>query len=120
MNITDSSPAITDDFGTFNDISWYASAYLITATAFQPTWGKIYQIFNLRAVYILIMVIFFVGSLLSAVAPNSVALIIGRALAGLGCSGQLSGALTIIAYSVPQERRAIYQGVLGSCYGVGP
>lgn len=39
-------PKITDDFGSITDIGWYGSAYLLTATAFQPLYGKIYTIFN--------------------------------------------------------------------------
>lgn len=52
--------------------------------------------------------IFEVGSLLCGVAPNSVALIIGRAIAGLGSAGIFQGGLTIIAYSVPLEKRPTY------------
>jgi MFS family permease len=39
-------------------------------------------------------------------------LIIGRAIAGLGCSGIFNGSLTIIAASVPLEKRSSYVGVM--------
>lgn len=38
-------------------------------------------------------------------APTSDALIVGRAIAGLGSAGIFSGALVIIAYSVPLDKR---------------
>jgi len=77
-----------------------------------------YQIFNLKGIYILVMGLFILGSLISAVAPDSVAFIIGRAIAGLGCGGLFSGNLTIIAYSVPLRRRSTFTGALGAMFGV--
>lgn len=62
--------------------------------------------------------IFEVGSLVCGVAPNSVALIVGRAIAGLGSAGIFAGALVIVAYTVPLVKRPIYTGVIGAMYGV--
>ena len=66
------------------------------------------------------MSIFMLGSLISAVSQNSTVFIIGRAIAGLGVSGAFSGGLTIIAYTVPLERRASFTGGLGAVFGVFP
>jgi len=66
------------------------------------------------------MSIFMLGSLISAVAPNSVAFIIGRAIAGTGVGGALSGGLTILAYNVPLKHRAAWTGGLGGLFGVCP
>src|SRR5439155_26701336 len=49
-----------------------------------------------------------VGSLICAVAPTSVALIIGRAIAGAGGAGIFSGAFTVLAYIVPLRQRPIF------------
>lgn len=49
--------------------------------------------------------IFEIGSAICGAAPNSTALIIGRAVAGIGSAGIFSGALIIIAYSIPLEKR---------------
>ena len=62
--------------------------------------------------------IFEVGSLVCGVAPNSTALIVGRAIAGLGSAGIFSGALIIIAYTIPLQKRPIYMGLIGAMYGV--
>ena len=51
-------------------------------------------------------------------APTSVALIIGRAVAGVGSAGIFSGALVIIAYTVPLVKRPIYTGIIGAMYGL--
>lgn len=35
-------PAITDDFQSFDDISWYQAAFTLTNCVFQLPMGKIY------------------------------------------------------------------------------
>jgi MFS family permease len=62
--------------------------------------------------------IFELGSLVCGVAPNSTALIVGRALAGLGSAGLFSGGLLILAHSVPLEKRPTYIGLIGGMYGI--
>lgn len=52
------------------------------------------------------------------VAPNSTALIVGRAIAGLGGAGIASGAYTIIAFAARPERRAAFTGLMGAAYGI--
>ena len=46
------------------------------------------------------------------------ALIVGRAVSGLGAAGIFSGALVIIAYTVPLVKRPIYTGIIGAMYGI--
>ena len=41
-------PKITDHFKSVQDIGWYGSAYFLTATALQPTFGRIYTVFSVR------------------------------------------------------------------------
>lgn len=44
--ISTAIPKITDQFHSIKDIGWYGSAYLLTATALQPTFGRVYTIFS--------------------------------------------------------------------------
>jgi MFS family permease len=101
-----------------SDADWYAGVFFLTTTASQPTWGKLFQKFVLSRVYLLVMILFLAGSLVSAVASNSVVFIIGRAVAGLGSGGAISGAMTILANSLPLHRRPAYQGAMGALSGV--
>ncbi|KAF5014860.1 hypothetical protein F66182_14014 [Fusarium sp. NRRL 66182] len=39
-------PKITDQFHSVQDVGWYGSAYFLTSTALQPTYGRIYKILN--------------------------------------------------------------------------
>jgi MFS family permease len=58
------------------------------------------------------------GSLVCALAPNSPALVVGRAVAGLGGSGIMPGALIIIAHSVPLRSRPVFLGAMGGMFGI--
>lgn len=57
---------------------------MLTAASFFLVFGRIYQLYSTKWVYLISIVIFEVGSAICGAAPNSTAFIIGRAVAGLG------------------------------------
>jgi hypothetical protein len=91
---------------------------MLTTAALQLLFGRFYTFFSIKWVFLLAIFLFEVGSLICGVAQNSVTLIVGRAVAGMGAAGIFSGALTILAYSVPLAKRPIYTGAIGSMYGL--
>ena len=116
--ISTAIPKITDDFNSITDIGWYGSAYLLTATAFQPTYGKIYTIFSIKWVFLGAIGVFEVGSLICGVAPSSAVLIVGRAIAGIGVGGIFSGGVVILAYTLPLAKRPAAFGLIGGMWGL--
>lgn len=111
-------PSITDEFDSLGDVGWYGSAYLLTSCAFMLLMGKIYTFVSPKRVYLGSLVVFEVGSAVCGTAPNSTALIIGRAIAGLGNAGLFQGAVVIIVYIVPLHKRPQYMGLGGSMFGI--
>ncbi|KAL8763455.1 MAG: hypothetical protein Q9184_000763 [Pyrenodesmia sp. 2 TL-2023] len=111
-------PQISTEFDSLDDIGWYGSAYLLTVTALQPTFGNIYKHFDIKITYIISVLVFEVGSILCAAAPNSYTFIIGRAVAGAGSAGIFQGALVIIGYITPLEKRPLYLGIVVSAFGI--
>lgn len=111
-------PKITDDFKNLNDIGWYASAYLLTSCAPSLLFGKFYARYSVKWVFLVAISIFELGSLVCGVAPNSTALILGRAIAGFGSAGIFTGALVTIAYTVPLQKRPAFFGLIGGMYGI--
>ncbi|TFB07654.1 Efflux pump roqT [Trichoderma ghanense] len=109
---------ITARFQSVKDIGWYGSAYLLTTTALQPMYGAIYKFFNVKWTYLAAIFIFEIGSLLSAVAPSSKALIVGRAIAGIGTAGLFSGSIVIISLSMPLGKRPLAFGLIGGMWGI--
>ncbi|KAJ5172880.1 hypothetical protein N7492_005473, partial [Penicillium capsulatum] len=111
-------PRISDQFHAIGDIGWYASAYLLTSSATQLLWGRIYTFYSTKLLFILAVVVFEVGSALCGAAPNSTAFIIGRAIAGVGSAGIFSGSTIIVSQVVPLHKRPMYVGLMGSTFGI--
>ncbi|KXH69480.1 hypothetical protein CSAL01_07164 [Colletotrichum salicis] len=111
-------PKITTEFNSLNDVAWYGSSYLLTTCFFQLMFGKLYAEFRVTWVFLAALAFFELGTIVCAAAPNSVALIIGRAISGIGCAGLLSGTFIIIAHSFPVHKRPIYTGMIRSMAGV--
>lgn len=111
-------PKIAAQFHSLGDIGWYASSYLLTTCAVTLTFGRIYTFFPVKWVYLSALFIFELGSLLCGIAPSSLGLIIGRAVAGLGGGGLFSGSLVIIAQCVPRHRRPAFSGLIMGMFAV--
>ncbi|KAK4188524.1 major facilitator superfamily-domain-containing protein [Podospora australis] len=117
--ISTAVPYITSEFKSTPDIGWYGSAYLLTACAFQPLFGRIYTLFSVKNAYLVGMFLFELGSLLCGVAPNSMCLIVGRAIAGVGCAGILTGSFVVVSVAIPMHLRPIFMAVVGLMFGIG-
>lgn len=85
----------------------------MTAGAFQPLYGRVFMLFNIEWSYLLSLGIFELGSLICGVAPNSNALIAGRAIQGLGSAGILTGSFVVCSHAVPLNKRPILTAVVG-------
>jgi MFS transporter, DHA2 family, glioxin efflux transporter len=97
---------------------WIGSAFFLTIAAFQSAWGKAFKFWDLKYAFLLSVFIFEVGSLICGVSPNSNALIVGRAIAGVGGAGVASGAYTIIGFAIKPDLRPMFTGVIGASYGI--
>ncbi|KAF1990337.1 putative gliotoxin efflux pump [Aulographum hederae CBS 113979] len=119
MNIIATAiPKITDEFHSLQDIGWYGSVLFLTAASSQSVFGKAYKFFDLKLVFLISIAVFEIGSLICAVAQNSITFIVGRAIIGIGASGTMAGCYTIIAFSVPPEKRPPFTSIIGATYGV--
>ena len=80
--------------------------------------GTVYRLFNIKATFLGAVALFELGSLVSGVAPTSTALIVGRAIAGLGTAGIFSGSFVIIGYILPLRKRPATFGLFGALWGL--
>ena len=98
-------PAIGRSFANVDDLSWVVTSYLLAATVATPLFGKLTDIHGRRAIMLLAIGIFTLGSIVCAIAPGIWILVVGRALQGLGGGGLIPIAQTIIADLLsPRER----------------
>jgi EmrB/QacA subfamily drug resistance transporter len=109
-------PTIGRHFGDLGDLSWVVTAYLLTGTAVTPLYGKLSDIHGRRGMMLAAICIFVAGSLACALAPSMTALVLARALQGLGGGGLMALAQTIIADIVSPRERGRYQGYIGAVF----
>ncbi len=109
-------PTIGRHFGSLDDLSWVVTAYLLTGTATTPLYGKLSDIYGRRVIMLLAVAIFVAGSIACALAPSMTALVLARALQGLGGGGLMALAQTIIADIVSPRERGRYQGYIGAVF----
>ncbi|KAF2437710.1 MFS general substrate transporter [Karstenula rhodostoma CBS 690.94] len=105
------------------DFTLIATAIPVITSDFDSL-GDIYMFFPKKFVYIAYIGMFEIGSLVCALAPNSDALIVGRAISGLGASGIFAGSLIIVATIAPLHKRPLLTGLTNGTFGasqiIGP
>src|SRR5262245_27300129 len=109
-------PTIGRSLGDVENLSWVVTAYLLTATAATPLYGKLSDIHGRRTMLLAAIAIFVAGSVAIALAPTMMTLILGRALQGLGGGGLLSLAQVIVGDAVSPRERGRYQGYIGMVF----
>ncbi|KAH9904693.1 putative gliotoxin efflux pump [Xylariomycetidae sp. FL2044] len=116
--ITTAVPSITNEFHSLEDVGWYGSAMFFPLASTQSVWGKAYKYFPVKPVFLVAILIFEVGSLLCALAPNSSAFIAGRAVTGVGCAGTFAGCFIIISLSSRPRIRPAMTSSLSATFAV--
>ena len=111
-------PQITSELGGLDKLSWVVTAYLLTATASTPLWGKISDLYGRRLMFQVAIVTFLIGSLLAGFSQNIDQLIAFRAVQGLGGGGLMALAMATIGDVIPPRERGRYQGYFAAVFGV--
>ena len=111
-------PTIGSSLGNAEYLSWIVTAYLLTATAVTPLYGKLADIKGRRPVIFGAIAIFVAGSIISALARSMLVLVIGRAIQGIGGGGLGALAMTVIGDVVTPRERGQYQGYISGMWGI--
>jgi EmrB/QacA subfamily drug resistance transporter len=110
-------PTIVGDLGGASHIGWVVTAYLLTATATTPLWGKLGDIRSRKTLHLASISIFLVASVLAGLSQSMLELILFRGLQGVGGGGIMVGAQAIMAEIVSPRERGRYSGVFGATFG---
>lgn len=112
-------PSITADLQGVALMSWIYSAYLLTSAIAAILFGKLADLFGRKKMILIGITLFTVGSLLCGTAQSIEALIIFRAIQGIGAGSILPITLTIVSELFPQEKaRAKGQSYISMVWGV--
>ncbi|KAI8625483.1 putative MFS transporter [Xylariaceae sp. FL1651] len=116
--ISTAIPTITAEFHSIDQIGWYGSAFFLGLATFQAFWGKAYKFFPLKIVFLSCVGVFEIGTLIAALAPNSIALIVARAIQGLGGAGVTGGCFIILGFTIHPRRVPLVLGLTSSVWSV--
>src|SRR5690349_2341546 len=98
-------PRIVADLHGLDHLSWVVTAYLITSTVTVPLYGKLSDLYGRKALFVVAIVVFLVGSALSGAAQSTTELIVFRGLQGLGAGGLIPLTFAVIGdLFSPRER----------------
>lgn len=70
-------------------------------------------LYSPKWVFVAILLIFEVGSVICGAASSSDAFIVGRAIAGVGGAGIMTGDTVLLTYTLPLAKRPKFQGFVG-------
>ncbi|KAK0609540.1 MFS drug efflux transporter [Bombardia bombarda] len=117
--VADVQPAVVRDFSSVDKLSWLPVAFLMGAASTNLLWGQCYGYFDAKFMFMLCVLIFEIGSAVCGSAPNMNALIVGRAICGIGGAGMYTGAMVLISVLTTEQERPIYLGCAGLAWGLG-
>ncbi len=117
--VTNALPRIISDLhGSQTGYTWVVVATLLAMTASTPIWGKLADLFSKKLLVQSALVIYTVGSLIAALAPNMEVLIGARVVQGLGVGGLTALVQVVIASMVSPRERGRYSGYIGATFAL--
>ncbi|WP_234986550.1 MDR family MFS transporter [Demequina sp. NBRC 110055] len=114
--IATASSTIATELGSFAQVPWLFSAYLLAQAVSTPLAGRLSDIFGRKSLILAGVAVFLAGSVLCGAAWSMGALIAGRVLQGLGAGAIMPVSQTIAADIYTLEERAKVQGYLASVW----
>ncbi len=102
-----------------NRYIWVVSGYLLAYMVTIPVLGRVSDILGRRPVFAGSLVIFLVGSVLSARAGGLGSLIAGRAIQGFGGGALVPVTMALVGDLLPARRRAAVIGLVGAIDTMG-
>ena len=113
-------PIMGEDFGaTEAQIGWVVTSHMLVFAVGVPLYGRISDLFSLRRLFVLGLLVFAAGSLVCALAPNLPVLVFGRVIQAIGDASIPALAGVAVAKVLPPGQRGGALGLILSSVGVG-
>lgn len=116
--VSTAMPTIIGDLQGVSLMNWVFSIFLLTNAIATPIYGKLADQVGRKPMFIIGIAIFIVGSVMSGLSHSMLALIIWRAVQGIGAGSIMPISNTIIADIYPVEKRAQVMGFNGAAWGI--
>jgi EmrB/QacA subfamily drug resistance transporter len=117
-------PTIATDLGRLADVSWVVTAYVVSAAAATPLWGKLGDRAGRSRLLETSLAIFLAASALCGIAQSLPMLIVSRAVQGAAAGGLMTLAYAVVGDMVSPRERGRYQGYIMATFAaaaaIGP
>lgn len=114
--ITTALPTLSSQFNALAQLPWVVNGFFLTQATGTIAFGQFYTLYPAKYTFLISVLIFEIGSLISAVAPAFWVLILGRAITGWGGGGLVVGMHTIIGQVVRLKDRPMHYSSLGAVF----
>lgn len=111
-------PQIVQEFQGLEHLSWVFSAYMLASTVTIPIYGKLSDIYGRRVFFVVGIIIFLAGSILSGQSHSMLQLILFRAFQGIGGGAIMVNAIAVIGDLFTPAERGRWQGLIGGVFGI--
>ncbi|KAK4446636.1 MFS general substrate transporter [Podospora aff. communis PSN243] len=112
-------PTVGRDLNSSSTIIWAGTSSMIANTAFQVLYGRMSDIFGRKVMLLTCLCLLAVGDVLCGFAQTGPQLYAFRGISGLANGGIMALSMMIVSDVTTLEERGKYQGILGSCVGLG-
>jgi EmrB/QacA subfamily drug resistance transporter len=116
--VSTAMPTIVAKLGGLELYSWVFSIYMLTSALTTPVFGKLADLFSRRRLMLVGVGVFVVGSTLCGAAQSMEALILFRAVQGLGGGAIYALSFIVVGVLYPPQERARMQSIISGIWGV--
>ena len=116
--VSTAMPTIVAKLGGLELYSWVFSIYMLTSALTTPLFGKLSDLYSRRRLMLIGIGIFVVGSTLCGLAQSMEALVLFRAIQGLGGGAIYALSFIVVGILFRPDERARMQGIISGIWGV--
>lgn len=119
--VTPALPSIMSDLSIdASSAQWLTTAFTLVNAIMIPITAYLTDRFSTKALFIVAMVAFIVGSLLAAWGPNFAILLAGRMIQACGAGVLMPMVMTVMLLTFPVDRRGFAMGLFGIIISFAP
>ncbi|KAI1502544.1 major facilitator superfamily domain-containing protein [Biscogniauxia marginata] len=112
-------PTIGRDLDSCRTIVWAGTSSMIANTAFQVLYGRLSDILGRKVILVTCICLLALGDVLCSFARTGPQLYAFRGISGLANGGIIALTNIVVSDITTLQQRGKYQGILGSCVGLG-
>ncbi|MDA8344119.1 MAG: MDR family MFS transporter [Thermaerobacter sp.] len=116
--VSTAMPVIIGDLKGFSLYAWVFSAYMMASAVTVPIYGKLSDVYGRKPFYVLGLIVFMIGSVISGQAHTMMELILARAGQGIGAGAMMSMPRATIGDIFNPRERGRWMGVMGAVFGL--